>query len=138
MLEGLRLLEGFDLKKMGLLSPDYIHTVTEVMKLAMADRDEYYADPRFVKVPIKGLLSEEYTKIRRPLIDPHQASLELRPGDPYQMKAVKKGLRSSRPREEPLRLPWWTVGEYGGRYAQRAGQHGWSSWEHRHHSWAAD
>ncbi len=94
LLEGLRLLEGFDLKKMGLLSPDYVHTVTEVMKLAMADRDEYYADPRFADVPMKGLLSEEYAKIRRPLIDPKKASLELRPGDPDQMKAVKKGLRS--------------------------------------------
>src|SRR5215475_10582491 len=94
LLEGLRLLEGFDLKKMGLLSADYIHTVTEVMKLAMADRDEYYADPRFVEVPMKELLSEEYTKIRQPLIDPHKASLELRPGDPYQMKSIKKGLRS--------------------------------------------
>jgi len=94
LLEGLRLLEAFDLKKMGLLSADYIHTVTEVMKLAMADRDEYYADPRFVEVPMKELLSEPYAKIRRPLIDPQKASLELRPGDPYQMKAVKKGLRS--------------------------------------------
>jgi gamma-glutamyltranspeptidase / glutathione hydrolase len=94
LLEGLRLLQGFDLKKMGLLSADYIHTVSEVMKLAMADRDEYYADPRFVKVPMKELLSDEYTKIRRPLIDPRKASLELRPGDPYQMKPVKKGLRS--------------------------------------------
>jgi gamma-glutamyltranspeptidase/glutathione hydrolase len=94
LLEGLRLLEGFDLKKMGLLSADYIHTVTEVMKLGMADRDEYYADPRFVEVPMKELLSEAYAKIRRPLIDPQQASLELRPGDPYQMKSVKKGLRS--------------------------------------------
>jgi gamma-glutamyltranspeptidase/glutathione hydrolase len=94
LLEGLRLLEGFDLKKMGLLSTDYIHTVTEVMKLGMADRDEYYADPRFVDVPMKPLLSEEYAKIRRPLIDPRKASLELRPGDPYAMKAVKKALRS--------------------------------------------
>ncbi|MGB2668148.1 MAG: gamma-glutamyltransferase [Candidatus Acidiferrum sp.] len=94
LLEGLRLLEGFDLKKMGLLSADYIHTVTEVMKLAMADRDEYYADPRFVQVPMQRLLSEEYAKIRRPLIDPQQASLELRPGDPYQMKSIKKGMRS--------------------------------------------
>jgi len=94
LLEGLNLLEGFDLKKMGLLSADYIHTVTEVMKLGMADRDEYYADPRFAEVPMKVLLSGEYTKIRRPLIDPQKASLELRPGDPYQMKAVKKGLRS--------------------------------------------
>src|SRR4030095_6756001 len=91
---GLRLLEAFDLKKMGLLSADYIHTVTEVMKLAMASEDECCADPRFVKVPIKELLSEPYAKIRRPLIDPQKASLELRPGDPYQMKAVKKGLRS--------------------------------------------
>jgi len=94
LLEGLSLLQGFDLKKMGLLSADYIHTVTEVMKLAMADRDEYYADPRFEKVPMKALLSEEYAKLRQPLIDPQKASLELRPGDPYQMKAVKKALRS--------------------------------------------
>ena len=94
LLEGLRLLQGFDLKKMGLLSADYIHTVTEVMKLAMADRDEYYADPRFVQVPMKELLSEPYAKVRRPLIDPEKASLELRPGDPYQMKPVKKGMRS--------------------------------------------
>ena len=94
LLEGLLLLEGFDLKKMGLLSTDYIHTVTEVMKLSMADRDEYYADPRFVEVPMKELLSEPYAKIRRPLIDPKKASLELRPGDPYEMKPVKKALRS--------------------------------------------
>jgi gamma-glutamyltranspeptidase/glutathione hydrolase len=94
LLEGLRLLEGFDLKKMGLLSADYIHTVTEAMKLSMADRDEYYADTRFVEVPMKELLSEPYAEIRRPLIDPQKASLELRPGDPYQMKSVKKGLRS--------------------------------------------
>ena len=94
MLEGLRLLEGFDLKKMGLLSTDYIHTVAEVMKLGMADRDEYYADPRFVKVPMKELLSDKYTEIRRPLVDPQKASLELRPGDPYEMKAVKNALRS--------------------------------------------
>ena len=94
LLEGLRLLDGFDLKKMGLLSTDYIHTVTEVMKLSMADRDEYYADTRFVEVPMKELLSEPYAKIRRPLIDPKKASLELRPGDPYEMKSVKKALRS--------------------------------------------
>lgn len=94
LLQGLRLLEGFDLKKMGLLSADYIHTVTEVMKLTMADRDEYYADTRFVEVPMKELLSEPYAKIRRPLIDPQKASLELRPGDPIQMKPVKEARRS--------------------------------------------
>jgi gamma-glutamyltranspeptidase / glutathione hydrolase len=94
LLEALELLKGFDLKKMGLLSPDYIHTVTESMKLAMADRDEYYGDPRFVNVPMKELLAEDYANIRRPLIDPKRASLELRPGDPSEMKSVKKALRS--------------------------------------------
>src|SRR4030095_239028 len=82
----LRLLEGFDLKKMGHDSADYIHTVIEAEKLALADRDEYYGDPSFVKVPMQQLLSDQYTKMRRELINPKAASLELRPGDPYNMK----------------------------------------------------
>lgn len=87
----LRLLEGYDLKKMGYLSPDYIHVVAESMKLALADRDEYYGDPLFVDVPLKGLLSDEYTGLRRELIDMSKASLELRPGDPKNMKAILEG-----------------------------------------------
>src|SRR5215469_4477777 len=85
----LRLLEGFDLKKMGFNSADYIDTVIEAEKLALADRDEYYADPNFVKVPMQQLLSDQYTKMRRELIDPKKASLELWPGDPYNMKPTK-------------------------------------------------
>jgi gamma-glutamyltranspeptidase / glutathione hydrolase len=85
----LRLLEGFDLKKMSFNSADYIHTVIEAEKLALADRDEYYGDPNFVKVPMQQLLSDQYTEMRRQLIDPKKASLELRPGDPYNMKATK-------------------------------------------------
>src|SRR5271168_5223537 len=85
----LRLLEGFDLKKMGFNSADYIHTVIEAEKLALADRDEYYGDPNFAKVPMQQLLSDQYTEMRRQLIDPKKASLELRPGDPYNMKATK-------------------------------------------------
>jgi hypothetical protein len=54
LLQALRLLEGFDLKKMGQGSPDYIHAVAEALKLALADRDEYYGDPEFVKVPLSG------------------------------------------------------------------------------------
>jgi gamma-glutamyltranspeptidase/glutathione hydrolase len=95
MLEMLRLLEGFDLKKLGFESPDYIHVVTEAMKLAFADRDEYYGDPEFVQVPLQALLSDEYTQIRRPLIDMQKASLELRPGDPYQMRPVRPARRTS-------------------------------------------
>jgi gamma-glutamyltranspeptidase / glutathione hydrolase len=85
----LRLLETFDLKKMGFNSADYIHTVIEAEKLALADRDEYYGDPNFAKVPMQQLLSDPYTEMRRKLIDPKRASLELRPGDPYNMKPTK-------------------------------------------------
>jgi gamma-glutamyltranspeptidase / glutathione hydrolase len=89
LLQTLRLLEGFDLKKMGFNSADYIHTVIEAEKLALADRDEYYGDPNFVKVPMQQLLSDQYTEMRRKLIDPKKASLELRPGDPYNMRPTK-------------------------------------------------
>ncbi len=85
----LRLLEGFDLKTMGFNSADYIHTVIEAEKLALADRDEYYGDPNFTKVPMQQLLSDQYTEMRRKLIDAKKASLELRPGDPYNMKPTK-------------------------------------------------
>ena len=85
----LRLLEGFSLKKMGHLSADYIHVLSEALKLGFADRDEYYGDPLFADVPIEALLSDEYTKLRRPLIDMNKASSEVRPGDPVNMKAVK-------------------------------------------------
>ncbi len=87
--QALRLLEDFDLQGMGQLSADAIHVAVEALKLAMADRDEYYGDPDFVNVPLEALLSETYTKIRRPLIDLRQASQEVRPGDPLAMQALK-------------------------------------------------
>jgi len=86
----LRLLEGFDLKGMEHLSTDYIHVVVESMKLALADRDEYYGDPLFADVPLEELFSDEYTEIRRKLIDMHKASKYFRPGDPYKMKPLKE------------------------------------------------
>jgi gamma-glutamyltranspeptidase/glutathione hydrolase len=87
LLQSLRLLEHFDIKSMGFFSPDYIHVTTEAMKLAYADRDKYYGDPAFVKVPLKELLSDQYTKIRYPLIDMKKASDKIRPGDPIKMIA---------------------------------------------------
>ena len=87
--QALRLLEGFDLKAMGHFSVDYVHVVTEALKLAMADRDEYYADPEFVDVPMADLISDAYTEIRRPLIDMKKASHEAQPGDVENMKPLK-------------------------------------------------
>ena len=82
MLQTLNILEGFDLRKMGHNSADYIHTLVESMKLAFADRDRYYGDPAFSKVPGHELLSKEYAALRRTLIDSNSASQEQRPGDP--------------------------------------------------------
>jgi gamma-glutamyltranspeptidase / glutathione hydrolase len=78
----LNLLEGYDLKAMGLNSPDYLHTSAEAVKLAMGDREKYLGDMDFIKIPYDGLLSKDYAHERRKLIDPAKASLELRPGSP--------------------------------------------------------
>ncbi|MDQ1297127.1 MAG: gamma-glutamyltranspeptidase / glutathione hydrolase [Bacteroidota bacterium] len=87
LLQSLKLLENFNLKSMGFCSADYIHITVESMKLAYADRDKYYGDPAFSVVPLEKLLSDQYTKLRIPLIDMNNASLEIRPGDPYNMIA---------------------------------------------------
>ena len=81
MREALHLLAGFDLKAMGHNTPRYLHTVIEAVKLAFADRDRYYGDPKFSKIPEEILLSKQYAAERRRLIDPAKASLESRPGD---------------------------------------------------------
>ncbi len=90
-LQQLALLEGFDLAAMGHNSAAYLHTLIEVAKLAFADREAYYADPEFADVPLKELFSEGYSALRRALVDPERASMELRPGDPRGMRAELGG-----------------------------------------------
>ncbi len=80
-LQQLKLLEGFDLPAMGHNSGDYIHTIVECAKLAFADREAHYGDPRFAEVPLEGLLSRGYADERRGLIG-NEAGLDLRPGSP--------------------------------------------------------
>jgi gamma-glutamyltranspeptidase / glutathione hydrolase len=82
LLQTLNLLEGFDLASMGHNSARYIHTVHEAIKLAYADRNTYYGDPAFAKVPLTGLLSKEYAAERRKEIG-DRASLEQRAGNPF-------------------------------------------------------
>jgi gamma-glutamyltranspeptidase/glutathione hydrolase len=79
-LQQLRLLEGFDLCASGQNSADSLHLVIECAKLAFADREASYADPRFADVPLAELLSDTYTEKRRALVDRGRASDELRPG----------------------------------------------------------
>ena len=90
LLQTLNILESFDLKAMTHDSADYVHTVTEAMKLAYADRDTYYADTAFVQVPSEGLLSKAYAKARAALIDPRRASKAFIAGDPLPFDSTVK------------------------------------------------
>lgn len=87
-IETLNMLEGYDLKKMGHNSADYIHTLAEALKLGFADRDTYYGDPNFVKIPGQALISKEYGAMRRGLINPDHAMMDQEPGDPVNMKPL--------------------------------------------------
>jgi gamma-glutamyltranspeptidase/glutathione hydrolase len=80
MLEALNILEGFDLKSSGFNTTDYIHKSVEALKLAYADRDAYYGDPKFnPDLPMDTLLSKSYAAERRKLIL-RTASLDFNPG----------------------------------------------------------
>ncbi|NLS00532.1 gamma-glutamyltransferase family protein [Rhizobium sp. P38BS-XIX] len=78
-LQALSLLKGFDLGSLDPSGADFVHTVTEAMKLAFADREVYYGDPNFMRVPLETLLSEAYADERRRLMT-SEASPDLRPG----------------------------------------------------------
>lgn len=83
LLQIMQLLEGRNLRGMGHNSTAYIHHVTEAVKLAVADRERWYGDPRFTDVPMDWLLSDDYAAQRRAMIDPDKAWPEMPPsGDP--------------------------------------------------------
>ena len=103
LLIALNIVEGLDLKSMRHNSADYLHALTESLKLAFADRDRYIADPRFVKnIPVSGLLSKEYAAQRRKLIRMDRAIHGMAPaGDPRAMRAVLSGQTISYEETQP-------------------------------------
>jgi gamma-glutamyltranspeptidase/glutathione hydrolase len=101
LLQALNILDGFELRKIEHNSPLYIHLIVETLKLVMADREKYYGDPEFVRVPLDELLSKEYAAERRKLIDPNKAHPGMPPfGDPIAIKAVG-GMLDVVPNETP-------------------------------------
>jgi len=82
VLEMLQLLKGFDLRKMGAGSADAITVMLEAKRLAYEDLAKWYADPAFVHVPMKALVSDAYADARRRLIDPRHAREDVGPGNP--------------------------------------------------------
>jgi len=81
-LEMLNIMETTPASPDGPLSVAELHKKIEAMKLAYADLARYNADPRFAKVPVKGILSKEYAQQRAKMIDPAKANCEVAAGAP--------------------------------------------------------
>src|ERR1700693_810083 len=99
LLQTLALLEGTTLAALGHNSADYVHTLTEALKLAFADREAYYTDPALGNVPLATLISSEYAAERRKLIRPDKAWPEMPP--PGELGAMEQKLRASPPNAFP-------------------------------------
>jgi gamma-glutamyltranspeptidase/glutathione hydrolase len=109
-LQQLALLKGFDFDELDPTGADFIHTIVECSKLAYADREVFYGDPDFVKVPMATLLSDAYNSARRKLVG-ETASHELQPGSIEGFGAVVKLRRDPVPLAAGAGEP--TVGRLG-------------------------
>lgn len=99
LLMALNILEAAGIARMQPDSEIYLHTVAEALKLAFDDRNAFFGDPAFAKVPMKGLLSKAYAARRAAQIGP-MASLEHRYGDPWAFEGASR----STPAFTPHRL----------------------------------
>ena len=81
VLEELNILEGYDVASMGFGLADHIHHMVEAKKLAFSDRLAYSGDPEFEDVPLEKMLSKDFARDRRHILDPHKASAVVTPGN---------------------------------------------------------
>lgn len=81
-LEMLNIMSNFQPDKEGPQGTVELHKKIEAMKLAYSDLYRYNADPRFARVPVKGLISPEYGAKRAALINPNKANCDPGPGNP--------------------------------------------------------
>lgn len=115
LLQMLALLKGYGFDRLDPTDADFIHTWIECAKLAYADREAFYGDPKFVDVPLETLLSEPYNAERRRLVDPHSASLDQRPGQiaGFGGKVIVKGVSEGRTAVSAAGAGEPTVGRMG-------------------------
>ncbi|MFM9943394.1 MAG: gamma-glutamyltransferase family protein [Hyphomicrobiaceae bacterium] len=114
MLQQLAILKGFDLDRLSATDPDFIHLWIEAAKLAYADREAFYGDPKFADVPMETLLSERYNNDRRREIG-SMASMEQRPGkiEGYGGKVIVKSIADGRSSVSAAGAGEPTVGRMG-------------------------
>jgi gamma-glutamyltranspeptidase/glutathione hydrolase len=132
LLQELNLVEQFDLRGLGCNTAESIHLMVEAKKLAFMDREAYVADPDYVDIPIKGLISKEYAQERARLIDPERAAASVQPGNPwnYQRGMPKAGApaRSGIRQEQEDTTCFVVVDRWGNAVCQlQSLQSGWGS-----------
>ncbi len=81
-LEMLNIMSSLQPDSSGPAAATELHNRIESMKLAYADLYRYNADPRFAKVPVRGLLSGDYARQRAATIDPEKANCTAASGNP--------------------------------------------------------
>ena len=81
IIEMLNILENFNVGAMDPESAAYFHLMSEVMKLGFADRSQYMGDPKYVDVPVSGIISKDYAKTQAARIDLTKAGT-FAAGDP--------------------------------------------------------
>ena len=79
LIEMLLLVEQLGIDGLAHNSADYLHTITEAMKLALADREYYFGDPEFIDVPLDRLFSPCYIEQRAASVRADRAYPEMPP-----------------------------------------------------------
>ena len=82
LLQELNIVERFDLQTLGCNSAGCIHLMVEAKKLAFSDREAYVADPDWLDIPLKGLLSKAYAEQQARRIDLNRAATDVPAGRP--------------------------------------------------------
>lgn len=87
ILQGLNIMEQYDLKSIGLptVSAEAFDIITSVLRLSLADRTAHVTDPHWEQVPVNGLISKEYAAMRKELVGTGRAPDVIEAGDgwPY-------------------------------------------------------
>ncbi len=92
LIEMLNILEPYNLKSKGLLTPSSLHLQIEAMRRAYLDRARSLGDPDFVKVPVAELTSKRHARMVSTTIEEGKASRSLELG---------RDIVSAVPTEEP-------------------------------------
>jgi gamma-glutamyltranspeptidase / glutathione hydrolase len=91
--EALNILSGYNLAAEPRVTALFHYL--EASRLSYADRNAYVGDPRYVSVPLSGLLSPAFAATRRCLIGDKALVSPVAPGDPYPPYGSCPGVNAS-------------------------------------------